>query len=135
MIKGYESKVFESGEVIFDTEKPLTHTWFILEGNVSLTMLLGSKSIKLTIGENNFIGDAAVVVQQKNDIEKIKYRARAVADNHVNAVSIPIDHIKQELEDCSPLLKAWLASFVSRVMGIIESITDECDCKDNSKGV
>jgi CRP-like cAMP-binding protein len=53
------------------------------------------------------------------------YLGRAVALEPVRAVAIPIADIKQELETCPPLLKAWFTSFISRVLVVIEELSND----------
>ena len=111
-----------AGDVLFDTDKPLDTAYFILEGSIELQLALGDKNISVNIGANNFVGDAAVVVSQKGSGESPSYQGRAIALEAVKAVPIPIQDIQREIESCSPLLKAWFASFTSRVLTVIESL-------------
>ena len=116
---------FQVGDVVFDTTKPSTDTYFIMDGSVELELTLGDKNLKLKIGPNQFIGDAAVVVSQKADRDDMSYRGRAVALEPVRAVAIPIADIRHELSTCSPLLKAWVTSFTSRVLVVIEELSKD----------
>ena len=113
----------DSGEVLFDTQSPLTEAYFILEGSVDLELVLGERKISLNIGKNNFIGDAAVAVSQKEGDSELIYKGRAVIRESARLVPIPIEDIQKELENCSPLLKAWFASFTNRVLIVIESLS------------
>ena len=113
---------FKVGDVLFDTTKPTTNAYFIMSGEVELELTLGEKNIKLKTGPNQFIGDAAVVVAEKADRDNISYRGRAVALEPVRAVAIPIADIRHELSTCSPLLRAWVTSFTSRVLVVIEAL-------------
>lgn len=114
---------FKVGDVLFDTTKPTTDAYFIMSGEVELELTLGEKNIKLKAGPNQFIGDAAVVVAEKADRDNISYRGRAVASEPVIAVAIPIADIRHELSTCSPLLRAWVTSFTSRVLVVIEALS------------
>jgi CRP-like cAMP-binding protein len=116
---------FKVGDVLFDTTNPSTDAYFIMDGSVELELTLGEKNIKLKTGPNQFIGDAAVVVSEKEDRDKISYRGRAVALEPVRAVAIPIADIRHELSTCSPLLRAWITSFTSRVLVVIEKLGKE----------
>jgi len=116
--------IFKPGDVLFDTEKPLDCTYFILEGSVNLVLALGTKTVELNIGENQFIGDAAVVVGPKTDGKNPQYHAIATACDTVKVVEISIDEIKSELDSCSPLLKAWFSSFTSRVLVVIQKLSE-----------
>ena len=118
-----EDILLEPGEVLFDTESPLATAFFILEGSVDLELALGEKSTTLNIGVNHFVGDVAVAVSQNEQGTRPTYRGKAVVREQLRAVPIPIDDIKKELENCSPLLKAWFASFTSRVLMVIESLS------------
>jgi len=118
-----EDILLEPGEVLFDTEIPLATAFFILEGSVDLELALGEKSTTLNIGVNHFVGDVAVAVSQNEQGTSPTYRGKAVVREQLRAVPIPIDDIKKELENCSPLLKAWFASFTSRVLMVIESLS------------
>lgn len=117
--------IFEAGEVMFDSTKPSTDAYFIMEGSVEIDLTLSNKSIKLNIGPNQFIGDAAVAVSEKADRDAMSYRGRAVAIEPVRAVAIPIADIRSELDACPPLLKAWVASFISRVLVVIEELSKD----------
>jgi CRP-like cAMP-binding protein len=116
---------FKVGDVLFDTTNPSTDAYFIMDGSVELELTLGEKNIKLKTGPNQFIGDAAVVVSEKEDRDKISYRGRAIALEPVRAVAIPIADIRHELSTCSPLLRAWITSFTSRVLVVIEKLGKE----------
>jgi len=118
-----EDVLVEAGEVLFDTDQPLQHAYFILEGKIDLQLTLGEKTLSLTIGPNQFVGDAAVAVARKSDIEQVKYHGRAVALEQVKAAVIPIEDIKQQLNACPPLLKAWFASFTHRVLLVIDQLS------------
>ena len=113
---------FQAGDVVFDSTKSSTDVYFIMDGSVEIELSLGEKNLKLKTGPNQFIGDAAVVVSEKADREAMSYRGRAVALEPVRAVAIPVTDIRQELETCSPLIKAWIASFTSRVLVVIEQL-------------
>ena len=114
--------ILQVGDVLFDTDKPLDTAYFILEGSIELQLALGNKNISVNIGANNFVGDAAVVVSQKGNRENLSYQGKAIALEPVRAVPIPIRDIQREIESCSPLLKAWFASFTGRVLTVIESL-------------
>jgi len=116
---------FQTGDVLFDTAEPSTNAYFIMEGSVELELTLAKKTLKLITGPNQFIGDAAVVVNEKSDRDAMAYRGRAVALEPVRAVAIPIADIRQELEACPPLLKAWFTSFISRVLVVIEELSND----------
>ena len=118
-----EDIMLETGEVLFDTTQPLTTAFFILEGHVNIELTLGEKKLNLDIGPNQFVGDAAVAVSQKADAEQLAYHSRAVATETVKAAPIPIEDIKQQLDACPPLLKAWFASFTSRVLILIDQLS------------
>ncbi|MDJ0840950.1 MAG: Crp/Fnr family transcriptional regulator [Acidobacteriota bacterium] len=117
-----EDLVFQAGETLFDTEEPLSTAFFILEGRVALHLTLDQKTIDLEIGPNQFVGDAAVAVGRKPDGNMPEYKARAVALERVTAAAIPIADIQEELAACPPLLRAWFASFISRVLTIVEKL-------------
>lgn len=119
----YKDLIFGPGDILFDTKTPLDVAYFILEGAVDLELSLGEKTIKLHLGENQFLGDAGVAVSQKPEIANIKYHGRAIAVGKVTVVAIPIADIKQELAACPPLLKAWIASFVGRMLNIVEELS------------
>jgi len=118
-----EDIFFQKGDVIFDSESPSKDAYFIMQGSVELELQLGVKSIKIKIGENQFIGDASVVVNQKANKEKLSYRGRAIALEPVHVIPIPVNDIQQELENCPPLLKAWISSFISRVLVVINELS------------
>ena len=120
-----EDILFKAGDVLFDTEKPLSTAYFILEGTVDLSVKLGKKTVNMQFGRNHFIGDAAVAVGPKADGEALSYHGRAVALEAVTVVAIPVADIKQELNNCSPLLKAWFASFINRVLTIVETLSHD----------
>ena len=113
---------FQAGDVVFDSTKSSTDVYFIMDGSVEIELSLGEKNLKLKTGPNQFIGDAAVVVSEKADRDAMSYRGRAVALEPVRAVAIPVADIRQELETCPPLIKAWVASFTSRVLVVIEQL-------------
>ncbi len=123
MAEAIEDVLFATGDVLFDTETPLSTAYFILEGAVDLTLTLGHKTVEVSIGANQFVGDAAVAVGQKPHAESIAYHGRAIAREPVRAVAIPIEDIRNELEACPPLLRAWIASFVNRVLIIVEKLS------------
>lgn len=115
--------ILQVGDVLFDTDKPLETAYFILEGSIELQLVLGDKEISLPIAANNFIGDAAVAVSQKGSGKSPSYQGKAIATETLRVVPIPIQDIQQEIENCSPLLKAWFASFTTRVLSVIESLS------------
>ena len=122
--------ILEPGEVLFDTNSPLETAYFILEGSVDLELVLGDKQVKLTIGANHFVGDAAVAVTQKTGAQNEgaqtpPYKGKAIVKESLRAVTIPINDIKNELESCSPLLKAWFASFTSRVLTVMDVLSHD----------
>jgi len=117
--------LFQTGEVLFDSANPSSDAFFIMEGSVELELTLGKKSLKLKTGPNQFVGDAAVAVTDKPDRDAISYSGRAVALEPVRAVAIPIADIRQELESCPPLLKAWITSFIGRVLVVIEELSND----------
>lgn len=123
MTEQAEDIILKPGEVLFDTDSPLSTAFFILEGSVDLSLVLGEKEVSLNIGTNHFVGDAAVVVAQKGEGVSPAYRGKAVVREQLRAVPIPVEDIKKELESCSPLLKAWFASFTSRVLTVMESLS------------
>jgi len=116
---------FQQGDVLFDTENPSTDAYFIMEGSVELQLSLANKNLTLKIEANQFVGDAAVAVTNKVDRDNLAYKGRAVALEPVRAAVIPIADIKQELEACPPLLKAWFTSFISRVLVVIEELSKD----------
>ena len=79
MLEAPQDIFFKAGDVIFDTEKPLPTAYFVLEGKVELELNLNDEVINLEIGPNHFVGDAAVVVEQKVDGSILSYHGRAVA--------------------------------------------------------
>jgi len=127
--KGAQSKsdlieiIFETNEVIFETNKPLDTAYFITQGTVELELTLGNKSISLLVGENQFIGDVAVAVESISSAAENNYHVKATANERVTAVEISILEIKHELDNCSPILKVWFASFISRVLVVIDKLT------------
>ena len=133
MLETIQDVVFKSGDTLFDTTEPLETAYFILEGAVDLELVLNGKTIHLEIGANHFVGDAAVAVGPKTRGGAISYRGRAVARGDVTAVPIPITEIQQELEACSPLMKAWFASFVSRVLIVTEKLSHTHASSGDSK--
>lgn len=115
---------FEKGAVLFDTTSPLENAFFILEGSVTLNMTMGEKTLSLVIGANHFVGDAAVVITHKpQGSDTLRYYAQAIANEPVAATLIPMKQIQAELEQCPPLLRAWVASFTGRVLKLIEQLT------------
>lgn len=125
MFEPMEDKLFADGDVLFDTDVLLTEAFFILEGEISLTLTLGEKTIQVQIGTNHFVGDAAVAVDRLPGAEPLEYHGRAIAVGNVKAVSIPVEDIKAELEACPPLLRAWIASFTGRILQVIEKLSHE----------
>jgi CRP-like cAMP-binding protein len=117
--------ILKVGDVLFDTDKPLDTAYFLLEGSVDLKVTLGDRHLNLNIGANHFVGDAAVVFTQKDAEHTASYQGVAVAREPVRAVPIPIQDIQREIESCSPLLKAWFASFTSRVLNVIETLSKD----------
>ncbi|NOQ77512.1 MAG: cyclic nucleotide-binding domain-containing protein [Methylococcaceae bacterium] len=117
--------LFQPGDVLFDTTAPSTNAYFILEGSVELQLTLAKKKLTLKIEANQFVGDAAVVVTEKPSKDTLTYKGRAIALEPVRAVAIPIADIKQELDACPPLLKAWFTSFISRVLIVIEELSND----------
>jgi CRP-like cAMP-binding protein len=118
-----EDKLYTDGEILFDTDVPLSEAFFILEGEVSLELTLGEKTVTIEIGTNHFVGDAAVAVDPLPDAEPLVYHGRAIAVGNVKAVSISVDDIKAELDACPPLLRAWIASFTSRILQVIDKLS------------
>jgi len=123
MFDASEDVLFEAGEVLFDTDQPLPDAYFILEGRVEVALTLGGKSVNVQVEANHFVGDAAVAVGQRADGKPLTYRGRAVALEPVKAVVVPVEEIRRELEACPPLLRAWIASFTSRVLSVIEELS------------
>ena len=119
------SLTYKKGDILFDTSKSSTDVYFILEGSVELDFKLGKKTLNLIVESNQFIGDAAVVTRQKNNLDKVSYHGIATALETVKAVAIPITDIQNELNSCSPLLRAWFTSFINRVLIVIEKLTNE----------
>lgn len=115
--------VLDKGEVLFETQEPLDLAYFLLEGSVDLQIRIGDQNLCLTIGENHFVGDASVAVSSKDTRNKVAYQGKAVVREKIRAVPIPINDIRSELENCSPLLKAWFASFISRVLTVVDSLS------------
>lgn len=113
----------KAGDLLFQTDKPLDTAFFILEGQVLLKLTIGQKELSVLIEENHFIGDAAVVVTDLSGDAQPSYHAEAIAKTNVKAVPIPVSDIKAELESCSPMLKAWFASFTKRVLSIISDLS------------
>ena len=120
-----EDIMLNPGDVLFDTDSPLETAYFILEGSVDLELVLGEKQVKLNIGANHFVGDAAVAVTQKEGMQTPAYKGKATAKEPLRVVPIPISDIKNELEHCSPLLKAWFASFTSRVLTVMGALSSD----------
>jgi CRP-like cAMP-binding protein len=116
---------FQAGDVVFDSTQPSNYAYFIMDGSVEIELSLGVKNLKLITGPNQFIGDAAVVVNEKADRDAMSYRGRAVALETVRAIAIPIADLRHELESCPPLIKAWIASFTSRVLVVIEELSKD----------
>ena len=125
MAEAIEDILLKPGEVLFDTDSPLETAYFILEGSVDLELILGNKQVKLNIGANHFVGDAAVAVTQKEGVQTPAYKGKAIAKEPLRVVPIPISDIKNELESCSPLLKAWFASFTSRVLTVMDALPSD----------
>lgn len=118
----YDEISFDIGDIIYDTNTPLENAWFILEGSVELSLKMGKKEIALTLGENQFIGDAGVAVAEKQ--QGLSYRAKATVTSPVKAVKIPVKDIQSELELCPPLLKAWFASFINRMLLLVQNLSE-----------
>lgn len=116
---------FNQGEVIFATDSPLDTAYFILEGEVNLSLVLNGKEVTIKIGPNQFIGDASVAFEQKAESKPMHYSAKAVAVNEVKAVPIPISDIKSELEQCPAMIKAWIASFLKRTIILVDALISE----------
>jgi CRP-like cAMP-binding protein len=121
--------MFQAGEIIFDSSNPKSDIFFILEGSVNLELSLGSKKLSLVIESNQFIGDSAVVTEQKvteqnKALTNISYHAVATALEPVKVVTIPVHEIQKELESMSPIFRAWFASFINRVLRVIEKLSN-----------
>ena len=113
---------FEAGSTLFETTQLLDTVFYITEGEVALTLTLGEKTVCLTLGENQFIGDAGVVASLKGGAEPAQYRASAVALSAVTVVPLSVEEITTELNQCSPIIKAWLMSFTQRILSVIEQL-------------
>lgn len=120
-----EDVYFQAGDVIFDSRISSENAYFILEGTVELQLILANKSLALKIDANQFVGDITVAVNNKADRDDLAYRGRAIALEPVRAAVIPIADIQQELEKCPPLLKAWFTSFITRVLVVIEELSQD----------
>ena len=116
---------FQTGDVIYDTSKPSSDVYFIMKGSVKINLTLGSKKLDLTVGNNQFIGDAAVVTTQKTALNDVSYHGVAIALEPVKVVAIPITDIQSELDACSPMLKAWFTSFINRVLTVVEELAND----------
>lgn len=107
---------FNQGDVLYDTSTPLVQAYFVLSGEVALSLKLGDKTLALTVGENHFVGDAAVVVNQKPNAKPLQYNATATALTPLKVMVVPVALLTEELDACPPLLRAWIASFTHRSM-------------------
>ena len=122
-MNNYKEIDLQAGDTLYNSDNPSDNAWFILSGSVEFEVTLGSKKAKMTIGENQFVGDVAIAVKEKSKLDSISYTAVAKAVNSVKAVQIPIADIEAELALCPPLLKAWFASFINRMLAIVESLS------------
>jgi CRP-like cAMP-binding protein len=119
----YEDLTFPAGATLLDTSQPLQHALFILEGEVRLELKLGDRTVFLPIGPGEFIGDIAAVVTQNPDQDGPTYQGQAIAMTPVRATLIPLDDIREEIRQCPPMIRAWLGSFVGRVLRVVEELT------------
>lgn len=119
----YKEIEYNSGDIIYDSEKPTDIAWFILEGTIDLAVTLGTKANSIKLSDNQFIGDISIAVKEKSKRDDLSYSALAKAITKVKVVEIPIKDIETELEMCPPLLKAWFASFINRMMITIEELS------------
>ena len=119
----YKEIEFKAGDIIYDAQMPLDVAWFIMEGSVELDLTLGNKTTTIKLGENQFVGGVSVAVKEKAKREELSYNAIARAVVNVKAIEVPIADIEAELELCPPLLKAWFASFIHKMLITVEQLS------------
>ena len=113
---------FETGSTLFETTQLLDTVFYITQGEVALTLTLAEKTVCLTLGENQFIGDDGVVASLKGGAQPAHYCASAVALSPVTVVALSVEEMTAELNECSPIIKAWLMSFTQRILAVIEQL-------------
>ncbi|MEP5624935.1 MAG: hypothetical protein ABJP82_20380, partial [Hyphomicrobiales bacterium] len=72
----------------------------------------------------DFIGDSPAIFADQNPDKSNSYKATATAETDVETVKLPISALKWELEQASPILKNWIASFADRALKVVAKATE-----------
>ncbi|MEP3430762.1 MAG: cyclic nucleotide-binding domain-containing protein [Roseibium sp.] len=115
---------FKTGDNIYSAGDQSDHTFIITSGHVTITFELNGKVIAIDAGPGDFIGDSAVIFTEPDTRGGNTYKATATADTDVTAVKLPITALKEELEQASPILKNWIASFADRALKVVAKATE-----------
>lgn len=107
-----------AGEIIYATGERSDVIYLIVSGTAEIQVTLHGKGLTLQVGPGDFIGDSALIFREVEDTPTYKGTATAVTDVVLNA--IPLEVLKAELETASPLLKAWIASFIDRAFQAVD---------------
>jgi CRP-like cAMP-binding protein len=132
MSDAYRDQHFEPGAVLFDTRSPQDHAFFILKGRARIELEFDQRKASIDVDEGEFVGDIAAVVIARPEIDRPVYQGRVIAVESVTATLIPIDDIRAEIQTCPPLVRAWLASFVRRVLRVVEALSTEQPLTDRA---
>ncbi len=115
---------FKTGDMIYATGDQSDHTFIIKSGRVAISFELNGKPIEIEAGPGDFIGDSAAVFLDEDPKHDGSYRATATATTDVEAFKLPIEALKGELAQASPILKNWIASFADRAFKVISKATE-----------
>lgn len=115
---------FKTGDIIYAAGDHSDHAFIVTSGRVSIVFELNGKTIEIDAGPGDFIGDSAAIFAEPDTGGGSSYKATATADTDVTAVKLPITVLKQELEQASPILKNWIASFADRALKVVAKATE-----------
>ena len=112
-------RLLKKGDVLYRAGEKSDVVYLIVNGRIRIALNLRGKVLEIDAGPGDFIGDSALIFGVAEADQS--YRGTATAVTDVTVSPIPLEVMKAEVEDASPLLRAWIASFVDRAFRVIDA--------------
>lgn len=119
-----EERSYAPGDVIFQAGEPCDTVFIVKEGEVSVDIRYRGRLLTIACTEGDVLGDAGFVFERANAPTKPGYGGAATAVTPVTLLLLPRGRLDDALAETPVLIRAWIASFVTRSMKVIDALSD-----------
>ena len=119
-----DERAFAEGETVFQAGQPSDTVFIVKQGAVTVELTYRGRPLCIDCGPGDILGDAGFVFKQAHAPEKPAYGGTATAQSDVVLLALPREQLDAALDATPTLIRAWIASFVTRSMKVIDQLTD-----------